>query len=99
MPVVSGQWSVKVADNIVVPTEKLPGWMIELAEQVKLVEPNALLPTGVIVGSARISRCTLLAPGPTPLTPVYQWHLADVERAKTFRKPRKHPQPEWFTPF
>ena len=29
-----------------------PAWMIELEEQVKLIEPGALLPTGVIVGSA-----------------------------------------------
>src|ERR1700677_506237 len=35
-----------------------PAWMIELAEQVKLIEPEllrgAILPTGVIVGSAVI---------------------------------------------
>ena len=30
-----------------------PKWMIELAEQVGMIEPGALLPTGVIVGSAR----------------------------------------------
>src|SRR4051794_37771375 len=46
-----------IADNIVVPTEKLPEWMIELAAQVGMIEPGALLPTGVIVGSARIERC------------------------------------------
>src|SRR5205823_5046542 len=50
----SGQWPVKSADNIVVPTEKLPAWMIELAEQVKMIPSDALLPTGVIVGSAVI---------------------------------------------
>ena len=31
-----------------------PAWMIELAEQVKLIEAGAILPTGVIVGSAVI---------------------------------------------
>jgi hypothetical protein len=31
-----------------------PAWMIELAKQVKLIEPGALLPSGVTVGSAAI---------------------------------------------
>jgi hypothetical protein len=53
LSVVSGRWSVKIADNIVVPTEKLPAWMIELAEQVGMIEPGALLPTGVIAGTRR----------------------------------------------
>jgi hypothetical protein len=35
-----------------------PAWMIELAEQVKLIEAGAILPTGVIVGSAIIERVT-----------------------------------------
>src|SRR5205823_10889674 len=39
---------------------KPPAWLIELAEQVKMIEPGALLPTGVIVGSAEIARCELL---------------------------------------
>src|SRR3954468_12393301 len=34
-----------------------PGWMIELAEQMKMIEVDADLPTGVIVGSAVISGC------------------------------------------
>src|SRR4051812_15470222 len=41
--------------------ESPPGWMIELAEQVKMIEPElaggAILPTGVIVGSAMVERC------------------------------------------
>ena len=35
-----------------------PAWMIELAEQVKLIEAGAILPTGVIVGSAVIDYVT-----------------------------------------
>jgi hypothetical protein len=39
-----------------------PAWMIELAEQVKLIEPEllrgAMFPTGVIVGSAVIDYVT-----------------------------------------
>ena len=84
-----------------------PLWMIELAEQVKMIEPDALLPTGVIVGSAEIARCELLvARGngqPATSNPqqasIYQWHLTHVERARTLRKPRRHPQPVWFRPF
>jgi hypothetical protein len=30
---------------------------------------------------------------------MYMWHLADVQRAKKFRKPKGHPQPVWFSPF
>ncbi len=71
--------------------------MIELAEQVKLIEPGALLPTGVIVGSAVIEKVT--PPDPTQGDEFYQWHLSHVERAKRFRKPKGHPQPVWFTPF
>ncbi len=82
--------------------------MIELAEQVKLIEPGALLPTGVIVGSAVIDHVTeirdhkseiSLTSDLRPLTSLFQWHLADVERAKRFRKPKGHPQPVWFKPF
>jgi predicted transcriptional regulator len=74
-----------------------PAWMIELAEQVKMIEPElltagALLPTGVIVGSAVIERVS-------QADDMYRWHLTGVERARKLRKPRGHPQPVWFKPF
>ncbi len=77
----------------------LPGWMIELAEQVKAIEPDlaklasaiARLPTGVIVGSAVIAQVT-----PIVGTGMYRWHLDAVRRAATLRKPDGHPQPTWF---
>jgi hypothetical protein len=34
-----------------------PGWMIELMEQIRMIEPDAILPKGVIVGTARIVKC------------------------------------------
>ena len=34
-----------------------PDWMLELAQQIKLIKPGTLLPRGVIVGSAVIERC------------------------------------------
>jgi hypothetical protein len=94
---------VKRADNIVVPSEALPDWMVELAQQVKLIGPDALLPTGVIVGSAVIEKVTPMeAPihsSSFGLEPWYRWHLTEVERATTPRKPTGHPQPVWFKPF
>ena len=86
--------------DLAMPDGRLPDWMIELAEQVGMIEPDfdklsraiALLPTGVIVGSAVIEKVTQ-AEG------IYRWHLAGAERAKKLRKPAKHPQPVWFKPF
>jgi hypothetical protein len=58
----------------------------------KLGRKPGELPTGVIVGTARISRCTGRAKD-------YQWHLTDVHRLRRPRKPARHPQPAWFNPF
>jgi hypothetical protein len=81
-----------VSDNLAVPEAPLPPWMIELAEGLRLWKPGEL-PVGVIVGSAVIDRVTRRDDG------MYQWHLSGVERARTFRKPSRHPQPVWFRPF
>jgi hypothetical protein len=57
LSVASCQLPVKAwSDDLRVGTP--PAWMIELAEQVKLIEPGTMLPTGVIVGSAVIERVT-----------------------------------------
>ena len=88
----SSPWPVTRADNIVVPRKALPAWMIELAEQVGMIEPGTLLPTGVIVGSAVIEKVSRVED-------VSRWHLAGVERAKKLRKPARMPQPVWFRPF
>ncbi len=79
------------SDDVQVGTP--PPWMIELAKQVKLIPPDADLATGVIVGTAVIERISQTHDG------LWQWHLADVRRAKTLRKPRKQAQPVWFRPF
>jgi predicted transcriptional regulator len=50
------------------------------------------LPTGVLVGTAKISKCER-ANGE------YHWHLTDVKRLAQPRKPTGRPQPVWFTPF
>ncbi len=105
-----GIWS----QDLAVATEPLEPWMIELAEGLRLWEPGEL-PTGVIVGSAVIRRCEEVGGGesevgketrassrpPThnPRPTVYHWHLSDVQRIATPRKPKGHPQPVWFEPF
>jgi hypothetical protein len=83
-------WAVTKADNIVVPTEELPRWMIELANAMKLFPHE--LPTGVIVGSAIIDQCSCV-------DGIYHWRLKDIKRIARPRKPRNHPQPSWFNPF
>ena len=55
------------------------------------IQPNDA-PTGVIVGTATISRC-LKKDG------YYEWHLADAKRIRHPRKPKGQPQPVWFQPF
>ena len=77
-----------------------PAWMVELAEQVGMIEPDALLPTGVIVGSAVIEKVSPVdSRSAGSGQAMYRWHLADVERAKRLRRPRGHPQPVWFEPY
>lgn len=65
-----------------------PAWMDELMEQFILNQ----LPTGVIVGTAVISKVTRG-------DDYYHWHLTQVERALEYRKPTRQPQPVWFKPY
>ena len=81
------------SDDLAVPTSianqsGVPAWMMELAEQLILDK----LPTGVIVGSAVIEKVTRGESW-------FRWHLADVRRARSLKKPRRQPQPSWFLPF
>ena len=50
------------------------------------------LPTGLILGTARISQVTRKGDR-------YYWHLYDVKRLRRPRKPTRHPLPRWFFPF
>ena len=78
-----------------------PARLLELAEQVRLIEPEFnqhTFPTGVIVGQAVIERCVPLAAHGLA-SPHYAWHLTHVERAGQLRKPMRMPQPVWFSPF
>ena len=90
----SGEGQVKIwSRDLAAPGAALPEWMIELAEQVGMIEPGALLPTGVIVGTAVIEKVSQVSGG------FYGWHLTDVQRLSRPRRPAKHPQPVWFKPF
>jgi hypothetical protein len=92
-------WSTDLAMPGAVGTALgLPRWMIELAEQIRMVEPGALLPTGVIVGTAVIDRVTR-GGDEGGGRGTFHWHLVDVERIAEPRKPTGHPQPTWFKPF
>src|SRR5829696_3070406 len=83
-------WSRDLA--VPAPPHALPEWLLELAEQVRLIEPGTPLPTGVIVGSAVIEKVSRV-------DSMYRWHLAGARRARELRKPHGHPQPAWFRPF
>jgi hypothetical protein len=85
----------------------MPQWMIELAEQVGMIDERdrLTLPTGVIVGSAVIEKCERMEDGESRMAPssilyprssLYRWHLTNVQRAATLRKPKGHPQPVWW---
>jgi hypothetical protein len=77
--------------------------MVELAEQVGMIaeRDRLALPTGVIVGSAVIEKVVSLHNSEFGIqnSEMYAWHLTDVERATTLRKPKGHPQPVWFKAF
>lgn len=46
------------------------------------------LPRGVIIGSVELYDCH-----------EGEWYVRNPQRAGKLRKPTKHPQPVWFTPF
>ncbi len=81
-------WSIDLSTK-----DDPPAWMLVLADALILGD----LPTGVIVGSAVIERVT--PPDPADGHGLFHWHLAGVERIKTLRKPKGHPQPVWWRPF
>jgi hypothetical protein len=81
------------SDDLAVPGRERgaepPDWMMELAEQLILGK----LPTGVIVGTARINACHAHD------NKLFAWQLADVERLEKPITPERQPQPAWFRPF
>jgi hypothetical protein len=65
------------------------------------------LPRGVIVGTVEIVGCKPLRQEHSPAacfyvtksTKGYAWLLSKPERIRATRKPTRHPQPSFFTPF
>ena len=88
-------WSDDLAVPGRTPGTAPPQWMLELAGL--LIQGK--LPRGLIVGTAVIERCLPVHPSSFRLHPSYEWHLADVERLESPRKPRRRAQPSWFRPF
>ena len=87
---ITGEFSGTKAwsNDLAIAGDATPALLLELWQLLQRGE----LPTGVIVGSAVIEKVT-------PGVAGFEWHLTDVERAETFRKPTGHPQPVWFQPF
>jgi hypothetical protein len=59
---------------------------------------QADLPTGVLVGTAKISECVRPLPG-TKTPVLHEWHLKQVKRLREPIKPKRRPRPVWFNPF
>lgn len=86
------------SSDLTVPTDAPAPWVLELATMLRLY-PDQLWPTGVIVGTAVIEKVTPPAGDGDAAAGMFRWHLADVRRLPTPRKPDRHPQPAWFRPF
>lgn len=89
----AGPWSLDLAMPSDGPGAAALPWMAELANGLRLFPHE--LPTGVIVGSATIEKVDRLE-SPAGDDGLWRWHLADVRRLKTPRKPTAHPQPVWW---
>lgn len=50
------------------------------------------LPTGVLVGTMVVDRCTGRKGD-------YEWHIRDPQRLARYRRPQGMPQPVWFIPW
>jgi hypothetical protein len=72
-----------------------PAWMVELAEQLRVLKPGEVLPTGLIVGTAVIREVV----PPRDDQDYFRWELSEVERLSTPLKPERQPQPVWWRPF
>ncbi len=79
-----------IGETFYIYAAKKPG---ELSGFAALGVPVGSLPTGVIVGTAKITHSTKGGPSG------WQWHLTDVQHIKHPRRPRRQPQPVWFSPF
>ena len=81
--------NTNIRERIYIYASKRPG---DLSSFTKVGKSPGELPTGVLVGTIRITDCTG-SPGN------YCWHLADPERFVKPIKPKNRPQPVWFHPF
>jgi predicted transcriptional regulator len=92
------RWMLELAEHVrmVEPGTLLPTGVIVGSAVIEKVEVvSCQLP--VVSGDKRDGNS--LATDNRQLATYYRWHLADVQRIRTLRKPKGHPQPVWFTPF
>jgi len=91
-------WMVELANALRMFPHELPTGVIVGSAVIERCVPAA----GDSLPGARdrkLGRSSISA-GADPLpAPRYEWHLRDVERVTTLRKPKGHPQPVWFKPF
>ena len=76
--------------------------VIERVEEVSSCQTSASPVESLLVASGKADAGHLLTTNNQKLatsSPLYAWHLKDVQRVKKLRKPKGHPQPVWFTPF
>jgi hypothetical protein len=92
---------VELAEQIklIPPGMELPRGVIvgsAVIERCECIEGSGIRGQGSGKGDANVSS---LSPEPSSLSPLFKWHLTDVQRATELRKPENHPQPVWFKPF
>jgi hypothetical protein len=93
------EWMIELARQVrMIPAdEELPTGVIvgsAVIEKCGVVDPDELL----------VDRPPRRSSPPSnsnhrPATPIYAWHLTDIQRARTLRKPGNQPQPVWFRAF
>jgi hypothetical protein len=78
---------------------KAPSEPDTTARFAKLGAKPGELPTGLLVGKAKFSKCVRCSGSGDGGFDGYEWHFSDVKRLDKPIKPKKHPQPTWFKPF
>lgn len=91
-----------------------PAWMLEMMAHLleRRDLPTGVIVGSAVIEKVTPPRGIEALPRPAPSGPrggssggrgvtdgLYRWHLADIQRASTLRKPDRHPQPVWFEPF
>lgn len=82
-----------IGERFYIYASRTPGPAEEFAMLAPHCKPGDL-PTGLIVGTAKISKCVRGNGHPRK----YEWHVCGVRRFKRPWKPKGTPQPVWWRP-